>query len=158
MDTEKLGRSRIMNLLAKPGGMAMESSLRRRLQNPKKILQGAGLKAGQTVLEVGSGTGFFSLDAAGMITDKGHLIAMDPLADFVVRLKNKPKLSGGEYSMNRQAMTGMGTANINGWRRPSFDRQRSDNEPTSGSVIASANNPMVTASPASVPDSPIILV
>jgi demethylmenaquinone methyltransferase/2-methoxy-6-polyprenyl-1,4-benzoquinol methylase len=94
MDTEKLGLSRIMNLLAKPGGMAMESGWRRRLQNPIQILQAADLEIGQTVLEVGSGTGFFTLDAAEIIGENGHLIAMDPLSDFVARLKSKVQDAG----------------------------------------------------------------
>ena len=94
MNTEKLGLSRIMNLLAKPGGKAMESGFRRRLQNPRTILEEADLKSGQTILEVGSGTGFFTLDAADMITKNGRLIAMDPLSDFVTRLQSKVQDAG----------------------------------------------------------------
>lgn len=89
MDTEKLGASRIMNWLSKFGGKAMESRLRHWLMNPKKTLKGADLKTGQTVLEVGCGTGFFTLPAAEMIGETGHLIAMDPLSDFVDKVRKK---------------------------------------------------------------------
>ncbi|MHA1549105.1 MAG: class I SAM-dependent methyltransferase [Alphaproteobacteria bacterium] len=94
MDTEKLGTSRFLNILSKFGGAAMESRLRHWFADPKKTLRGAGLEPGQTVLEVGSGTGFFTLPAAGMIGDTGRLIAMDPLASFVDRLKKKVEDAG----------------------------------------------------------------
>ena len=89
MDTEKLGTSRLMNCLSKLGGKAMESRWRRWLMNPKKTLRGADLKTGQIVLEVGCGTGFFTLPAAEMIGETGHLIAMDPLSDFVDKVRKK---------------------------------------------------------------------
>lgn len=89
MDAEKLGKSRFLNLLFKPAGASMESRLRRWLMPPKKTLQGADVRPGQTVLEVGCGTGFFTLSAAKMIGENGHLIAMDTLSDFVDRVKKK---------------------------------------------------------------------
>ena len=89
MDAEKLGQSRFLNFIFAPAGAIMESRLRRWLMPPKKTLQGAGIKSGQTVLEVGCGTGFFTLPAAEMIGESGHLIAMDPLRVFVDRVKKK---------------------------------------------------------------------
>jgi demethylmenaquinone methyltransferase/2-methoxy-6-polyprenyl-1,4-benzoquinol methylase len=89
MDTERLGRSRLLNWLAGPSGAVMDSRLRRWLFDPKKTLRGADIRAGQTVLEVGCGSGFFTLPAAEMIGEGGRLIAMDPLADFVARVQRK---------------------------------------------------------------------
>lgn len=89
MDTEKLGQSRFLNVFFKPAGASMESRLRRWLMPPEKTLQGADIKPGQTVLEVGCGTGFFTLPASEIIGESGHLIAMDPLSDFVDRVKKK---------------------------------------------------------------------
>ncbi len=89
MDTEQLGQSRFMNFLFKPAGASMESRLRRWLIPPKKTLQGADVRPGQTVLEVGCGSGFFTLPAAEMIGESGHLIAMDPLSIFVDRVAKK---------------------------------------------------------------------
>lgn len=89
MRTEELGQSTILNLLLKPAGWAMESPLRRFLHDPVMILNGAGIQAGETVLEVGSGTGFFTIPAARLIGDKGRLIAMEPLAGFAARLVEK---------------------------------------------------------------------
>lgn len=89
MDTEKLGESRFMNVLFGASGATMESRLREWLMDPRQTLRGAGIEPGQTVLEVGCGTGFFTLHAAKMIGEGGHLIAMDPLSDFVDRVRTK---------------------------------------------------------------------
>ena len=94
MDTEKLGTSLILNYLSKFPVMVWDSSLRHRLQNPKKILEGADLKEGQTVLEVGCGSGFFTIPTAELIGESGHLIAMDPMANFVDEVRQKAQARG----------------------------------------------------------------
>lgn len=94
MDAEQLGQSRLLNILFKPAGWLMESRLRRWLMPPKKALLAAGVVRGQTVLEVGCGTGFFTLPASEMIGENGQLIAMDPLAGYVDRVKNKVQDAG----------------------------------------------------------------
>lgn len=94
MDAEKLGKSRFLNRFFKLGGTAMESRWRRWLLPPEKTLRGADLRPGQRVLEVGCGTGFFTLPIAEMIGESGHLIAMDPLSDFVDRVIEKVGVSG----------------------------------------------------------------
>ncbi len=94
MKTEDLGRSKLLNLLFKPAGVAMESRLRHVLHDPVKMLTAADVKPGQTVLEVGSGTGFFTLPAARLIGDQGRLIAMEPLATYVDRLTRRVEDAG----------------------------------------------------------------
>ena len=89
MNTEDLGNSRILNLIFKPAGVMMESKLREWLMNPMKTLHGAGIEPGQTVLEVGCGTGFFTIPAAQIIGEEGCLIAMDALSDFVKQVSKK---------------------------------------------------------------------
>jgi demethylmenaquinone methyltransferase/2-methoxy-6-polyprenyl-1,4-benzoquinol methylase len=89
MDVLELGRSRLINLLVRPGGATMESRLRRWLMPPEKTLQAARIKPGQTVLEVGCGTGFFTLPAAEMIGENGRLIAIDPVSDYIAKVKQK---------------------------------------------------------------------
>ena len=68
---ERLGNSRIWNLLLFPAGLIMGSKIRSFLAKPEKTLQGADIAPGQTVLEVGCGTGFFTIAAAKMIGDQG---------------------------------------------------------------------------------------
>ncbi|MFC1981329.1 class I SAM-dependent methyltransferase [Chloroflexota bacterium] len=89
MNTEDLGNSKIMNLLTKPAGVMMGSRLRRWLINPIKTLRGADIQPGQTVLEVGCGTGFFTIPATQLIGDQGCLVAMDPLSDYIERVLQK---------------------------------------------------------------------
>jgi demethylmenaquinone methyltransferase/2-methoxy-6-polyprenyl-1,4-benzoquinol methylase len=59
--------------------------------NPVTTLRGADIQPGQTVLEVGCGTGFFTLPAAKLIGDEGCLVAMDALSDFVEQVLKKVK-------------------------------------------------------------------
>jgi ubiquinone/menaquinone biosynthesis C-methylase UbiE len=89
LNTEDLGKSKLLNMLFKPAGSAMESRFRHLLHDPVRILHGADVRPGQTVLEVGSGTGFFTIAAARLIGDQGRLIAMDPLTAYVERLNEK---------------------------------------------------------------------
>ena len=94
MDTLKLGQSRVMNFIAGLGGRAMGSRVRRWLQNPRNILQGTNIATGQTVVEVGCGPGFFTLDAAEMIGESGRLIAIEPLSDFVDKVRDDVEKAG----------------------------------------------------------------
>ena len=89
MNTENLGNSKILNLVFKPAGMLMGSRLRSLLMNPIKTLQGAGIQPGQTVLEVGCGTGFFTIPAAQLIGKEGYLVAMDALSGYVDQVSQK---------------------------------------------------------------------
>ena len=67
----------------------MESRFRHWLYPPLRTLRDAGVQPGQTVLEVGCGTGFFTLPAAKLIGDQGRLIAMDVSSDFITRVSKK---------------------------------------------------------------------
>ena len=89
MKTEDLGNLRILNWLFKPAGVMMGSRLRGWLMNPVKTLRGAGIEPGHTVLEVGCGTGFFTIPAAQMIGDQGCLVAIDVLSDYIERVQKK---------------------------------------------------------------------
>jgi len=57
--------------------LVMESPLRRKLNDPIKTLKGAGIQSGQKVLEVGCGTGYFTIPAAMLIEEDGLLHAID---------------------------------------------------------------------------------
>ena len=115
MNTEDLGNSKILNLLFKPAGMLMGSKARRWFMNPMRTLEGAEIQPGQTVLEVGCGTGFFTIPAAQLIGDDGCLVAMDALTDFVKQVSKKVKSADlkNVRVVKRDALnTGLGSATI----------------------------------------------
>ena len=93
MKTEDLGNSKILNLIFKPAGAMMGSKLRQSLADPVKTLRGADIKPGQTVLEVGCGTGFFTIPAAQLLGDQGRLIALDASAGFLEVVSKKVRLA-----------------------------------------------------------------
>jgi len=94
MDTEKLGRSRLMNLIFGPSGWVMESRLRGRLFDAARMLRAGGVAPGLTVLEVGCGSGFFTVPAAEILGDRGRLVAIEPLTRFVERVREKVDEAG----------------------------------------------------------------
>ena len=94
MNAEDLGNLKILNWIFKPAGKLMGSRVRGWLMNPVKTLQGAGIQPGQTVLEVGCGTGFFTIPAAELLGDQGSLVAMDPLADYTKVVSRKVQAAG----------------------------------------------------------------
>jgi len=48
MNAKELGNSKVLNLLPKPAGLIIGSELRRKIFDPVKTLQGAGIRSGQT--------------------------------------------------------------------------------------------------------------
>jgi demethylmenaquinone methyltransferase/2-methoxy-6-polyprenyl-1,4-benzoquinol methylase len=64
-------------LMAPAMAAVMESPLRRRVNDANRVLDGAGVLPGTQVLEVGCGTGYFTLPAARRICEMGHLRAID---------------------------------------------------------------------------------
>lgn len=96
MDLEKLGTSRVLNFIYRFPAAIWDSRLRHWLQNPEKILRGADLDVGQTVLEIGCGSGFFTIPAAKLIGASGHLIAMDPVESFIESVRRKARAASLE--------------------------------------------------------------
>ena len=64
------------------------------IRNPYKILERAGLKPGQTVLEVGCGPGFFTIPAAKIVGKEGKVYAVDTHPLAIERVKNKINKAG----------------------------------------------------------------
>ncbi|NQT27534.1 class I SAM-dependent methyltransferase [candidate division KSB1 bacterium] len=110
-----LGNSKIINSVFKPAGANMESRLRHWLYPPLVTLQDADIQSGQTVLEVGCGPGFFTIPAATLVGDKGHIIAMDVSSSFIKRVSNKVEAANlhNVQVLKRNALdTGLDTASI----------------------------------------------
>jgi demethylmenaquinone methyltransferase/2-methoxy-6-polyprenyl-1,4-benzoquinol methylase len=115
MNTEDLGNSKILNLFFKPAGAMMGSKFRQWLFDPVKTLRGADIEPGQTVLEVGCGTGFFTIPAARLLGDQGRLVAMDVSSGFIEQVSKKVQLADlkNVRIVKRDALdTGLDTASI----------------------------------------------
>jgi len=74
----------------------MENPLRRKINDPVRALKAAGIRSGIMVLEVGCGTGFFTIPAAHLVGSKGRVNALDihPLA--IKEVSNKIQEAGLE--------------------------------------------------------------
>jgi ubiquinone/menaquinone biosynthesis C-methylase UbiE len=70
-------------MLTRALAATMESRFRRRFFGATSILEGADIQPGQTILEVGCGTGYFTLPVARFIGEQGCLVAIDVLPEAV---------------------------------------------------------------------------
>jgi ubiquinone/menaquinone biosynthesis C-methylase UbiE len=59
------------------------------LRNPYEALRAAGLGPGQEVLEVGCGPGFFTIPAAKIVGESGHVVALDVSALAIQAVERK---------------------------------------------------------------------
>ncbi len=66
----------------------LDTRVRRWVQNPRRIL-GPFIQEGMTVLEVGCGPGFFSLDLAWMVGEAGRVIACDLQEGMLHKVRKK---------------------------------------------------------------------
>lgn len=103
MNTESFARTKFGRLFVKLMARVMESRFRYRFFGPERILEGADIQPGQVVLEIGCGTGYFTLPAARLTGENGYLVAMDVLSESVefvskraeeARLKNVKVIKG----------------------------------------------------------------
>jgi ubiquinone/menaquinone biosynthesis C-methylase UbiE len=69
---------------------SLDNRIRRWLQNPQKIL-GPYIDEGMTVLDVGCGPGFFSIEMAQMVGNSGRVIASDLQEGMLEKLRDKIK-------------------------------------------------------------------
>jgi ubiquinone/menaquinone biosynthesis C-methylase UbiE len=68
----------------------LDNSLRRSLQNPQKILK-TYIRSGMTILDLGCGPGFFTLEIAKMLGNTGKVIAADLQQGMLNKVINKIK-------------------------------------------------------------------
>ncbi len=66
----------------------LDNRIRRWFQNPQKILE-PYIKEGMTVLDIGCGPGFFSIDIAQMVGKSGRVIASDLQEGMLQKLRDK---------------------------------------------------------------------
>jgi len=89
MEPQAIAKSTIGKLIIKVLGAAMESRFRYRFFGPMNILRGADNLPGHVVLEVGCGTGYFTVPAARLIGDVGRLVAIDMLSESIELVSKK---------------------------------------------------------------------
>jgi len=83
MNTETFSKTKVGKAFIKLLAKVMESKFRYRFYPPEKILNGVQDLNGLTSLEVGCGTGFFTIPIATLIGDKGSLTSIDILQESV---------------------------------------------------------------------------
>jgi ubiquinone/menaquinone biosynthesis C-methylase UbiE len=106
-------KNRIADFLLKI--FASDSPLRKRFSDPGPIIQGTGVKPGQTLLEVGCGRGFFTLLIAETIGPEGHLYALDVTeasVDYVARKVEAAGLSNVDVIKANALDSGLPDAGI----------------------------------------------
>ena len=69
---------------------SLDNSLRRLLQNPREILK-PFIKEGMTILDLGCGPGYFSVEIAKLLNGSGKVIAADLQEGMLNKVKNKIK-------------------------------------------------------------------
>jgi ubiquinone/menaquinone biosynthesis C-methylase UbiE len=67
---------------------SLDNKFRRFLQNPQKILK-PYIKEGMTVLDIGCGPGFFTIDIAGIVGASGKVFAADLQEGMLQKVKDK---------------------------------------------------------------------
>jgi ubiquinone/menaquinone biosynthesis C-methylase UbiE len=71
----------------------LDNGFRRMIHNPLKILDGL-IKENDTVLDIGSGPGTFTIDIAKKLNGNGKVIAVDLQDEMLDKLKVKARLHG----------------------------------------------------------------
>ncbi len=73
---------------------SLDNRVRRWLQNPRKILR-PFVEKGMTVLDIGCGPGFFSIEMAEMVGETGRVIASDLQEGMLDKVRDK--IQGTRY-------------------------------------------------------------
>ncbi len=92
--TRSFGHSATDQSLFELMAPVMDSPLRRKFFDPVKTLKVAGVRPGQEILEVGCGTGFFTIHAAELVGHEGHVYAIDPHPLAIEQVSSKMRDAG----------------------------------------------------------------
>ncbi len=71
----------------------LDNWIRRLIQNPQKIV-GPYIQAGDTVMDMGCGPGYFTIDMAKLVGPKGRVIAIDIQTKMLERVRKKAEKHG----------------------------------------------------------------
>lgn len=79
----------------------LHSAARHLLLPPEKTLNYLGLMAGDHVVDIGCGTGFFAIPAARIVGDEGSVVAIDPSMEMLEDLKLRACQAGVQVETRR---------------------------------------------------------
>ena len=88
-------------------GRVLDNPIRRLIHRPEKILCGY-IERGQTVLDIGCGSGTFTLAMAKMVGDSGKVIAADVQDEMLPMVRKKAAKEGMETRIITHKMNRMG--------------------------------------------------
>jgi ubiquinone/menaquinone biosynthesis C-methylase UbiE len=71
----------------------LDNWLRRLIQHPKKIV-GPYIKPGDTVIDMGCGPGYFTIDMAKMVGSRGRVVAVDIQEKMLAHVRKKARRHG----------------------------------------------------------------
>jgi ubiquinone/menaquinone biosynthesis C-methylase UbiE len=80
-------------------GYLLLNPFRRVAQSPRRLLSPL-VREGMTLLEVGPGLGFFTLDLARMVGPEGHVVAVDVQSRMVEGLRRRVRNAGLEHHVD----------------------------------------------------------
>jgi ubiquinone/menaquinone biosynthesis C-methylase UbiE len=72
----------------------LDNPLRKILYPPKRMLTKIGLMAGDVLLDIGAGSGYYAFPASDVVGEKGRVIAIDSEPVMIGELTNKTKEFG----------------------------------------------------------------
>ena len=78
----------------------LDSKVRGWLQPPENIIKSSGINQGKYVLEIGSGSGFFTIPAAKAVGENGHIAALDIQQEMLDKINLKLKKDKNSYISN----------------------------------------------------------
>ncbi|MFQ5737433.1 MAG: class I SAM-dependent methyltransferase [Acidobacteriota bacterium] len=72
----------------------LDSKLRRLVAGPERLLREFGVRAGERILEVGPGSGYYSLATAQRLQPDGHLICLDIQQEMLAATRERFGMDG----------------------------------------------------------------
>jgi demethylmenaquinone methyltransferase/2-methoxy-6-polyprenyl-1,4-benzoquinol methylase len=93
MGVESFAKSTFGGFFIRVLAAGMESRFRYRFFGPMRIITGAAIQPNQIVLEVGCGTGYFTVPAAGLIGERGQLVSLDITTESIKAVSKRVHLA-----------------------------------------------------------------
>ena len=72
----------------------LDLPMRARVASPERILTAFGLAAGEQVLEIGPGNGYYSIEAARRVEPRGRLICLDIQSEMLLAARRRTRENG----------------------------------------------------------------